>query len=223
MVRSISESWPQLPVSHFMPVNGEERLEVQTLPLVSAGGIEILEAPPEADVPAPKLLHPMRHGCLHARITPLHAAGQMLRVRALGFIGAPAGPGAWRCDGLDEAGERLSEARGDYCIVLASTSIVTTAAFRCELSDMHACDVPSSLPSMRMSAWALGPHLCEQYGAASHLLPGQDGEVLGCQCADSVKPHVVPLAGVRDCLDVQLRVADAAAREVQGPLHGEQS
>ena len=63
-------------------------------------------------------------------------------------------------------------------------------------------------------------HLVENKSASLHELPVQDGEVLGRERFDSDEPCVVPLSGVRDGFDTQVRAADAAAVGIQRPLHG---
>ena len=59
-------------------------------------------------------------------------------------------------------------------------------------------------------------HTC----ASLHELPVQNGEVLGRKGFDSDEPGIVPLSGVRDGFDTQVRAADAAAVGIQRPLHG---
>ena len=60
----------------------------------------------------------------------------------------------------------------------------------------------------------------ERKVASLHELFVKDGEILRRKGSDSAEPHVVPQARVRDGLDAEVRIADAAAVKVQRPLHG---
>lgn len=65
------------------------------------------------------------------------------------------------------------------------------------------------------------PHLQVEHVAATlHELPVEDGEVFRREGSDSAEPGVVPQARVRNGGKAEVRVADAAAVEVQRPLHG---
>ena len=84
--------------------------------------------------------------------------------------------------------------------------------------DMHGRDAPVSggccrarwdLPlGCRMLAW-LDSYLFQQLSASTHMLLVQDDEVLGRERFHAVQPHAVPLAGVRDGGQAEVRVADA--------------
>ena len=83
--------------------------------------------------------------------------------------------------------------------------------------DMHGRDAPVSggCCSTRWVA-AIGlpyarfvGYLFQQLSASSHMLLMQDDEVLGCERFHAVQPHAVPLAGVRDGGQAEVRVADA--------------
>ena len=57
----------------------------------------------------------------------------------------------------------------------------------------------------------IASHLGQYFSTSPGMLPVNDGEVLGRERFDSLQPDVIPQAGVRDGIDADVRVADAAS------------